>query len=371
MGRTRFQCPGLRMGPVHILPLLHYNPHSLQSQHKKTRKMKDICISVKGWWVVTLWVCWKPELTHPKLSVTLHWSVQEFLRKDQNDVQCDSITLWSVGECKPDGKVTFTADELTSQSRKLLQCVVTGLCVNSSPWFSRLYPTTSSFLTLRQGAGPASQELVLVPWPQWHLLHVSVWHACTCSCIKKKKMIGLHFRMVPGTIWLIWVLSLAQPCATRQRQNLSEPQRHWPVGRSPSSPHPYLIISSCRDPGWLTCCLRDVAEPCFASEAALSGLPLSSSTAAGSSVLLSVDPRTSKALSTISMCLHLSTSSSSTPASVALRRSPMRTRSVPDQSEFTQPRRAAILVAEPAEGTGTHRWPPLQLPRNGYKEWTG
>lgn len=142
---------------------------------------------------------------------------------------------------------------------------------------------------------------------------------------------------------------------TRQRWNLStEPRRDWLVGRTPSSQHPYLIISSCRDLCWLTCCLRDVAEPCFASEAALSAVPLSSSTAPGSSALVAADPRSSSAASSISKCLHLSTSSSSTPASVALRRSPMRTRSVPDQSEFTQPRRPAILVAVQGR-TADHR----------------
>lgn len=51
----------------------------------------------------------------------------------------------------------------------------------------------------------------------------------------------------------------------------------------------------------------------------------------------------SRAASTSSSCAHLSSSSSKTPASVAFRRSPMRPRSVPDHSEFTQPLRPAIL----------------------------
>ncbi|AWP11995.1 Hypothetical protein SMAX5B_009328 [Scophthalmus maximus] len=37
----------------------------------------------------------------------------------------------------------------------------------------------------------------------------------------------------------------------------------------------------------------------------------------------------------------------------------MRTRSLPDQSEFTQPRRPAILVEVPAGGTRAHRRPAL------------
>lgn len=69
----------------------------------------------------------------------------------------------------------------------------------------------------------------------------------------------------------------------------------------------------------LTCCLQDVTQLC------------------------SLGRLLSRAASTKSSCLHLSSSSSKTPASVALRRSPMRTRSVPDHSEFTQPLRPAIL----------------------------
>lgn len=90
--------------------------------------------------------------------------------------------------------------------------------------------------------------------------------------------------------------------------------------------------------GGLTCCPRDVAVLCPAS----SWASLPSAGSGSGSVAFARSPRTA---STISRCLHRSSSSSRTPASVALRRSPMRTRSVPDQSELTQPRRTAAIVA--------------------------
>lgn len=83
----------------------------------------------------------------------------------------------------------------------------------------------------------------------------------------------------------------------------------------------------------LTCCLREVAA---LSSAALStpspwwaGAPFMSSTA-----------------STLSSCRPLRRSSSNMPARVAFNRSPIRTRSLPDHSEFTQPRRPAIVRAK-------------------------
>lgn len=121
---------------------------------------------------------------------------------------------------------------------------------------------------------------------------------------------------------------------------------------------------------WLTCCLRDVAEPCSASEAALSWVPLSSF-ARGSSALAVAEVRSSRAASTISRCLHLSSSSSSTPASVAVRRSPMRTRSLPDQSEFTHPRRPAILVGGAGRRNGCAPLITAELPRSDCEEWAG
>lgn len=264
-------------------------------------------------------------------------------------IRTDSVTVMSVHTCiviyrwwelTGWAKMTFAADEL--HCSELRNAAVSFLSCLSA--FS-----VSSPLTLREGFGPACQELALVAWPQWHLLNKSVTHELTlCKMIEAACLDDLwHHLTQLGTRRSQSPPGSGKICLLSLRGG-------WLVGRWPPSLHSYLIIWSCRDPSWLTCCLRDVAEPWFA---ALSGAPLSS-TGPGTSALAAAGPRSSRAASTISMCLHLSTSSSSTPASVALRRSPMRTRSVPDQSEFTQLRRPAILVASGPTDT-------LQVPCNG------
>lgn len=93
------------------------------------------------------------------------------------------------------------------------------------------------------------------------------------------------------------------------------------------------FVPSLTFPASLTCCLRDVAA---LSSAALSVLLSFWSVSSIVSFL-------SNAASTISKWRHLSRSSSSIPAKVAFNLSPIRTRSLPDQREFTQPRRPAIV----------------------------
>lgn len=84
----------------------------------------------------------------------------------------------------------------------------------------------------------------------------------------------------------------------------------------------------------LTCCLKVVTAP---SSAALSSFSCCSQ------FLSAFSPLSSNTDSISSSWRPRSTSSSTMPASVALSRSPMRTRSLPDHSEFTQLLRPDIL----------------------------
>lgn len=116
----QLQCPGLRMGLVPIRPsCITFQPtFPTVSTQKDWRTETRIHFS----WRLENGLLYESaeslEITHANLSVTLHWSIQEFQLKDQNcSGQTDwqwwshTSTLWSEWcECKLDAKMTFRAD---------------------------------------------------------------------------------------------------------------------------------------------------------------------------------------------------------------------------------------------------------------------
>lgn len=133
------------------------------------------------------------------MHISQSWGGITFLSSFLWHIRTDSVTVMSVHTCiviyrwwelTGWAKMTFAADEL--HCSELRNAAVSFLSCLSA--FS-----VSSPLTLREGFGPACQELALVAWPQWHLLNKSVTLELTLC-----KMIGLRAWMISGTIWLSW-----------------------------------------------------------------------------------------------------------------------------------------------------------------------